>query len=372
MSISLRCITCKRDLRLNTKVCKCGIKLTKEKRKYKVLVKTPYGKWLTKIVGDLKTAKKIEAKFRTQVIEQKVFDIGPIPILKYAWTKYLAWAQTAKRSWDKDQQRYESHIAPYLANRRMDRIKPQDVQGILDVMRESTSRRGKPYQPATIKQVLVLLKRIYNWSIKNRLYHGLNPCVNVEIPKFDNRVTNTLNKDSLKQLIDVIDHWHNKRTTLVIKFSLYTGKRRKEVLSLKWNNVDFENGLVTFISQNVKCIESQTIPLNDSSLRVLDEARKTLAKSDYVFPDQYGQYAYYGNLDDEWKRIKKRAGVEQEFRLHDLRHTFASYLASSGKVDIYTLKELLGHKTTKMTERYAHLINGALRRGAMVADEVFN
>ena len=60
-----------------------------------------------------------------------------------------------------------------------------------------------------------------------------------------------------------------------------------------------------------------------------------------------------------------------KFRFHDLRHTYASYLASSGKVDIYTLKELLGHSDIKMTMRYAHLINGALKKAACVADEVF-
>ncbi len=70
-----------------------------------------------------------------------------------------------------------------------------------------------------------------------------------------------------------------------------------------------------------------------------------------------------------WKRIRKKAGITIRFR--DLRHTYASYLASSGKVDIYTLKELLGHSDIKMTQRYAHLINRALRKTANVVDEVF-
>jgi integrase len=60
------------------------------------------------------------------------------------------------------------------------------------------------------------------------------------------------------------------------------------------------------------------------------------------------------------------------YRFHDLRHTFASYLASSGQVDIYTLKELLGHKSLTMTQRYAHLINGTLKKAISVADKAFN
>ena len=57
---------------------------------------------------------------------------------------------------------------------------------------------------------------------------------------------------------------------------------------------------------------------------------------------------------------------------HDMRHTFATYLASSGEVDLYTLQKLLNHQTPEMTQRYAHLLDEALIRSANVADKVFN
>ncbi len=75
--------------------------------------------------------------------------------------------------------------------------------------------------------------------------------------------------------------------------------------------------------------------------------------SNIVFPSSTGKS--FKSFDTTWKRLKKRAGI-QKTRLHDLRHTFASYLASSRKVDIDTFKELLGHSTIEMTQGFAWLM----------------
>ena len=187
------------------------------------------------------------------------------------------------------------------------------------------------------------------------------------MPSFDNSVTNPLSKSGLKSLKAVLESWENERAVLIIKFALYSGKRRGEILSMTWDNVDMENRLLSLKATNTKSKKNQTVPLNNLCMSILYRCRE-LKVSDLVFPS--GNGIYYSGFDCIWKRIRKRAGL-QGFRFHDLRHTYASYLASSGKVDIYTLKELLGHSDIKMTQRYAHLINGALRRAVNVADEVF-
>ena len=70
-------------------------------------------------------------------------------------------------------------------------------------------------------------------------------------------------------------------------------------------------------------------------------------------------------------RVKKKAGLPEDFRpLHGLRHNFASRLASSGQVDMYTLQKLLTHESPQMTQRYAHLRDEALRRAASLADSL--
>lgn len=72
-------------------------------------------------------------------------------------------------------------------------------------------------------------------------------------------------------------------------------------------------------------------------------------------------------------KIKKATGLSEDFRpLHGLRHTYASMLASSGKVDIYTLQRLMTHKSPVMTQRYAHLRDDALRQAADLAGDIIN
>jgi integrase len=233
-------------------------------------------------------------------------------------------------------------------------------------MHEKLTPKGIPYAPATIRQVLVLVKRVFNWGIEQGLYHGLNPCASIATPKFDNQVTNPLNTNSMESLMQVLSSWENERAVLAIKFALYTGKRKGEICKLTWDCVDLETGYITLKSTNTKSKETQTLPMNNKALAILHRCQE-LEICDYVFPSNEG--SYYNTLNDTWKRIRKRAKIN--IRFHDLRHTYASYLASSGKVDIYTLKELLGHSTIEMTQRYAHLINGALKKAACVADEVF-
>lgn len=73
------------------------------------------------------------------------------------------------------------------------------------------------------------------------------------------------------------------------------------------------------------------------------------------------------------RRIREKAGLPPDFRpFHGLRHTYASRLASSGKVDLYTLQKLLTHESPDMTQRYAHLSDEAMKRAAAVADEIFS
>lgn len=298
----------------------------------------------------MELARKIEAKLKTESIEHEHFNIQKAPSLSDVWDKYLAWAKINKKSWTEDQTRWKYHIEPHLKNMKMDRVTPLDIEGVLDKMRGSDNRQGKPYAPQTVKHVLILQKRIFNWAIHRDLYSGLNPCLKVKAPKFDNRVSNALSKTELKKLLSVLDSWENQRGALVVKFALYTGKRRGEILTLRWDDIDLEKRLMTFHGLNTKNGKGQTLPISQKTYEVLCMA-KALRNCDRVFSSQYGPYHPKG-YDKVWRRIRKKAGVA--IRFHDLRHTYASYLASSGKVDIYTLKELLGHSSIEMTQRGTH------------------
>lgn len=358
MGINLRCLKCQKTYKLTTSKCKCGNNLKGKARSYMVRVKFPSGQWKSKTVDSISMARKVEAKFKTLSVEQGVFDIKPkAPMIQDIWSKYLTWAKLNKRSWKGDESRWTIHIESHLKGP-MDNIKAHRVQSILNQMMPH-------YQPATTKQVLVLIRRVFNWSNEQSLYEGPNPCDRIKIPKFDNRVTNPLSRDNIESLMKTLETWPNPRAVLIIKFALYSGKRRGEILNMKWADVDLENRRIGL--PLTKANKKQTIPVNKRCMDILKEAEK-IRISDYVFSTRTG--LFYNGFSNVWKNVRRRAGLEG-FRFHDLRHTFASYLASSGKVDIYTLKELLGHSTIEMTQRYAHLVNGALRKAMNVADEVF-
>jgi integrase len=349
----------------NKMLCQCGNDLNKNK-KFRVRVKLASGRWLSQQVDNFSLAKKVEAKFKTQAIEDKVFEVRRAPTLDSVWKQYLSWLKSNRASWKDDLSRWNQHIAPYVGGMKMDKITPTKIDALLDKVRKSKSRRGEPYAPQTIKHILVLLKRTFNWGIKKNVYHGYNPCNRIEVPKFDNQVCNPLTADQLKALLNALADFENERAALVIKFCLFSGKRRQETLKLKWGDVDLINAFMTFRSPNTKNRKTQTLPINEHCMQIFKRAFE-LKISDYVFPCSTGKF--FHSLDATWQRFKRKRDLR--YRLHDLRHTYASWLASSGKVTIIQLQHLLGHRSTRMTERYAHLIDDALKKASSVADEVF-
>jgi integrase len=170
-----------------------------------------------------------------------------------------------------------------------------------------------------------------------------------------------LNEEQLKRLIAAIEKDTNATARGIMLMALYTGMRRGELFKLRWEDIDFDRGFIRIVGP--KGGTDQTIPLNAAARKVLAAHPRT---SDYVFPgDDGGQRV---TIQKAVRRIRAAAGLPDTFRpLHGLRHAFASRLASSGQVDMYTLQKLLTHKSPVMTQRYAHLRDEALRRASELA-----
>jgi integrase/DNA-directed RNA polymerase subunit RPC12/RpoP len=371
MAINYRCLQCKSEFKLDKKKCpNCGDS-NFTNRRYKVTVRLPDGRWIKRQTKSLGDAKTIEAHFKAAT-PNALLAGQKAPFIKEVWIEYIAWAEIAKRSWKDDRARYRLNIEQTFGSTRMNAITPQKVRKWLSGVRERTNRYGKPIKIGTVSQIFVLLKRLFNWAYKQGIYEGTNPCNKVTLPKFDNQRTSVLSKAQYAKLREVLAEWPDKATERAILFALYSGRRQGEILSLEWSNVDFDMGVLTFLGAYTKNARTQSIPMNENMRMILLEAWQAQQDDELrklCFPSAKG--AYFSNLSHIWMGIRKQVGLG-DFRLHDLRHTYASWLASSGHVDIYTLKELLGHREIKMTQRYAHLINGALRRGASVADDVFS
>jgi len=280
------------------------------------------------------------------------------------WDEYEAQRPDSKGRRN-DKGLFQKYIKPKIGEKQPYEIKKIEIDRIrINLI--------KTLKPQTVKHVLELIKRISNFGVKRRLCSGLD--FQIDMPKVDNQKTEDLNSEQLKNLLTTIDNSADIQAANIMRLALYTGMRRGEMFKLKWNDIDFQRGFIAI--KNPKGGVSQKIPLNEQARHVLENHPKTeilkdnqKKTSENVFVRKDGKP--FTDIQKRVNKIKHAAGIPDDFRaLHGLRHTYASMLASSGKVDLYTLQKLLTHKSPVMTQRYAHLRDEALRNASTLAGQI--
>ena len=177
-------------------------------------------------------------------------------------------------------------------------------------------------------------------------------------------IAGVITSNQLKNLLKAIPESTDIEAANMRRMALFAGMRRGELFKLKWADIDFERGFITI--RDPKGGVSQKIPLNDQAREVLKNHPET---SEHVFVRGDGKP--FTDIRRRVNPIKKAAGIPDDFRaLHGLRHVYASMLASSGQVDMYTLQKLLTHKSPLMTQRYAHLRDEALKKASALAGNI--
>lgn len=254
-----------------------------------------------------------------------------------------------------DISRYRTYIQEPLGDKELSELTPSDINRLRARLHETKS-------PQTVKHILGLITRLHHFSRKHNLAPGLGFAI--ELPKVDNIKTEVLTSREISRLLRAIDSSELKIAGALMKTALYTGMRRDEMFRLQWGDVDLTRGSITIRTRAGKV--THTIPLNASARQVLDSLPRT---STYVFPGPVGKKRQ--TVSREVNQIKAMAGLPENFRpLQGLRHTYASLLAGSGRVDLATLQELLGQKSPQMTRRYAQPRRNALRKAAELAENI--
>ena len=255
-----------------------------------------------------------------------------------------------------DKGRYEKYLKIPFSE-----TEPKDILA-LDVDRLRI-KLLKEKSAQTVLHVLNLLTWIVNFGIKNGLCPGL--AFHIKKPTVRNLVTEDLTSEQIKDLLAAINADIHPQAGAMMKFALFTGMRRGEMLKLRWTHIDFDRGFINIVDP--KGGPDQVIPLNNSARELLENHSRT--QSPFVFPGRGGKQMV--NISKPINAIKRKAGLPAKFRpLHGLRHVFASMLASSGKVDMYTLQKLLTHKGPATTQRYAHLRDETLRAASNLAGDI--
>jgi len=148
-----------------------------------------------------------------------------------------------------------------------------------------------------------------------------------------------------------------------IRLSLNTGCRKTELLMLRWSDVDLGRRFIMLRPENTKTNCRRVVPINKGAEQALNN-RRAIGASEWVFAKKNGERVK--TLNWYFRKAVKSAGLS-DFRIHDLRHTFASWLVSEG-VELIKVRDLLGHTSIRMTERYAHLMPNRLHDAVKVLD----
>ncbi len=284
---------------------------------------------------------------------------------------YKAYAEANKRSWKDDRPRLARLLKAFRRKLARD-ITAQDIEAFKTSL-ATTARggrrggdpeeRGDPLKVATVNHHLKLLKAIFNRAIKTgKLTY--NPVRAVRLFKENNARVRCLTPEEEARLFAHLP----ESVKPLVTVALHTGMRKGELLNLRWDDVDFYTG--TLRVREAKSGEGRSVVMN-SVVRAASQAvrREQIQKareqvlrqgsgqagreilSPFVFCSHKGRFLH--NLAKAWYPALEAARIE-DFRFHDLRHTFASRLAMDG-VDLYTVQRAGGWKTAVMVQRYAHL-----------------
>lgn len=285
--------------------------------------------------------------------------------------KYEPWAVAELKTGARNVQSIRVNFA-HLMSKPLDKITQWDV----NKWRVEQKRKGK--KPSSIHREVAVLKAAISKAVVWNVI-DFNPLAGMKMEKLDQggvvRYLNAAEEMRLRAVLDERERnlrkdrisansWRQERgyplfpdfegdyLKPMIIIALNTGMRRGELFSLTWEAVSFEASHITVRGSTAKTAQTRYIPMNAEAIETLNHWREASGHSfGLVFPNREG--ARFDNISSSWAKVIKAAEV-MSFRFHDLRHTFASKLVMN-KVDLNTVRELMGHTDIKMTLRYAHL-----------------
>ena len=293
--------------------------------------------------------------------DQRSAELAEKEFKKNRWTfckifdEYLA-SRPDLKGRANDVRRFNSYLEKGFAQKT-----PEEIT-YFDIERLKRGLAKKNLKPATVRHALEVLRRLSNFATKHNLCSGISFVI--EMPQVNNLMTEDLTPDEYSRLAKLLDEEEDIQASNLLRLALFTGMRRGELFKLKWNDINFIRKNISI--KDPKSGLDETIPLNEMALSVLNNHKKE--ESEFVFPGLRGNQRK--TTPRSLRRIIKKAGLKDFRPFQGLRHAYASTLASSGKVDLYTLQKLLTHKSPLMTQRYAHLSNEAMMEASNVISEI--
>ena len=228
-------------------------------------------------------------------------------------------------------------------------VNDSHIESLVDTLED----RG--FAPATINRYLSSISKMLRFANQRQSIYHLDRVPHIEWQKEDNGRERYLEPMEEKEIIRLLTEWNMVNYLEFYLFLIDTGMRLGEALSIKKLMVHNNNGnyVVNLPASVTKNGEPRGIPLTERAKSIVLKLLIKAERNDLVF----SQLKYW-TCENTWRRLRKAMNLEddKEFVIHCLRHTCATRLAQSGKVELHMIGQMLGHKSWKMIKRYSHLI----------------
>jgi integrase len=315
------------------------------------------------------TAARAEAKRLRRLIDQGGDPVGDIeaereaPTMAHLCDRFLAEHVTSLRLGTAYAYRMlvDNHVRPFFGQH----AKVDDVvYADCDALHRNITKSGTPY---AANRCVAVLSKMFSFAIRlNIRTDGVNPARGVR-RNYEQKRKRYLRGDELARLTTALASHPNQQSANIVRLILLTGCRRGEAMSARWADFDLAAGTWSKPGSSTKQWEDHVAPLSAPARQLLSEIRAQQAAENrqigpWVFPST-GASGHVVELARTWRAICESAGIVENLRIHDLRHSFASQLASGG-ASLPLIGALLGHSSPSTTHRYAHLFDDPQRAAA--------
>jgi len=263
--------------------------------------------------------------------------------------QYMPYIKSYKRSWDTDVSLLKNHLLPRFGKRYMDEITRQDI------VKMHADRKASGAAAGSANRLLIMMRYIFNLALKWEVPGvKVNPTKGVPLMEENNKKERYLSVDEAQRLYDAVCKSQNTMLQYIVPMLILTGARKREVLDAKWEDFDF-NRLIWRIPIS-KSGKARHVPLSDGALNILSTMPRDM-KCEWTFPNPDTKKPFV-SIFCAWDTARESVGLG-DVRVHDLRHSHASFLVNAGRT-LYEVQHILGHTQVKTTQRYAHLSHDTL------------
>jgi integrase len=234
----------------------------------------------------------------------------------------------------------------------------------IDALHRKITASGSTY---VANRCVAMLSKMFSLAIKWQMRTD-NPCRGIE-RNAEIKRKRYLSADELKRLTQALAETPDKQFVNIIMLLVLTGARKSEVLGMRWADLVLatDKGVWTKLGSTTKQKTDHVVPLSAPACQLLTKIKQ---RGEYVFPSSDNPSGHRVEVKNGWSALCERAGIEN-LRLHDLRHSFASQLASGG-ASLPLIGALLGHSNPATTARYAHLFQDPQRAAVEKVGAIVN